>query len=240
MTQGMQRSDVSLRVEDYSKAIIEWSTLSKLFGFKILVAENSNSIGDLKDSVSALDNPNLVFVQLGEDTKSQFEGNSAGEFQILKEILERGLVSNEIDLIWKVTGRLAVPNFKKICIGENSDFIVNRLYTPTHLIDTRIIAFSPSSFREVFSKNPIFTMGIYSKKDEGTQIYSSLEHFITLEVLHSEIRGLRVKSMRQVPIFVGYSGTSNKVIDGNLSSLKKKLANFIRPVVVRLLTGSTP
>ena len=179
-------------------------------------------------------------MQLGEDTKSQFEGNSAGEFQILKELLERGLVSNEIDLIWKVTGRLAVPNFKKICIGENSDFIVNRLYTPTHLIDTRIIAFSPSSFREVFSKNPIFTMGIYSKKDEGTQIYSSLEHFITLEVLHSEIRGLRVKSMRQVPIFVGYSGTSNKVIDGNLSSLKKKLANFIRPVVVRLLTGSTP
>jgi len=240
MTEGMKRSDIGVRRNDYVRAITEWSNLSKELGFRILVVENSNSIEVLRRDLLLLNNPNLEFVQLKEDFRSHHEGNSAGEYQMLKEILELGVIPSEIGLIWKVTGRLFVRNFNQILPTDYPDLIVNRFYNPKHIVDTRIIGFSQNKFGTLFSSNPRFISDNNVILSGDQETYYSLEHLVSLNVLHSEFSGEIVRSMNKVPIFSGHSGTSNKVIDGTLSRLKKQLANSIRPLILKLLVGSTP
>jgi len=240
MTEGMNRSDSEVRLNDYISAITKWSNLSKELGFGILVAENSNSIEDLRRDLLLLNNPNLKFVQLKEDIRSHLQGNSAGEYQMLKEIVELGIIPREIGVIWKITGRLFVRNFNQILPTDSPDLIVNRFYNPKHIVDTRIIGFSQNKFDTLFSSNPIFISenNVIPSGDQET--YSSLEHLVTLNVLQSEFRGEIVKSMNKVPIFIGHSGTTNKEIDGKGSRFKKQVANYIRPMILKLLVGSTP
>jgi len=240
MTEGMKRSDIRVRLDDYSYAIGEWSALSKKLGFRILVAENSKSIEDLRANLLHLENQNLGFVQVKEDMRSHHEGNSAGEYQMLKEILDTGVIPTDIEFIWKVTGRLFIRNFNQLTPTDCPDLIVNRFYNPIHIVDTRIIGFSQKKFETLFSRNPRFIADRNLIPNGEQSTYSSLEHFITLEALDSEFQGEIVKSMKKVPIFMGHSGTSNKVIDGSVSRRKKQLANFIRPLIIRLLVGSTP
>jgi hypothetical protein len=240
MTEGMKRSEVGIRLDDYTKAIIQWSKLSKRFGFKILVVENSNSISELQSRLSFLGNSNLEFVQLKEDLRSHFEGNSAGEYQMLREILDRRIIPDNIDLIWKVTGRLYVSNFIKLTSSDSADIILNRFYNPVHLVDTRIIGFSQKSFKKIFAADSRFTVDKKNINNGNQETYSSLEHLLTLEALNLELQGGRVYGMRRVPIYKGYSATSNKLIDGFLSSKKKQFANFVRPMIIKLLVGSIP
>lgn len=240
MTVGMKRSEIGLRLNDYISAINNWSTLSKKLGFQILVVENSNSIEDLSSNLSNLENPNLKFVQLKEDMRSHHEGNSAGEYQMLKEILDIGILQKETEIIWKITGRLFISNFKQLVPTETSDLIVNRFYDPKHIVDTRVIGFSQNEFETLFSMNPLFTLHSKNPSSGDQGSYSSLEHLVTLRVLNSELDGNIVRTMKKVPIFRGHSGTSNKVIDGSLSRIKKQLGNLIRPLILKLLVGSTP
>lgn len=240
MTKGMKRSDIGVRRNDYIRAITEWSNLSKELGFKILVVENSNSIEDLRAGLKSLNNRSIEFVQLREDMRSHREGNSAGEYQMLKEVVELGIIPAEIGLIWKITGRLFVRNFKQILPSDYPDLIVNRLYAPKHIVDTRIIGFSQTKFSSLFSNNPRFSSEVKLNSNCMQKVYSSLEDLVSINVLHSEISGDLVRSMNKVPIFIGNSGTSDKVIDGTISRLKKQLANSIRPIVIKLLVGSTP
>ena len=240
MTEGMKRSDFEVRLNDYIRAITKWSNLSKELGFGILVVENSNSIEDLRRDLLSLNNTNLRFVQLKEDMRSHHQGNSAGEYQMLKEVVELGIIPREIGVVWKVTGRLFVRNFNQILPTDSPDLIVNRFYNPKHIVDTRVIGFSQNKFGTLFSSNPRFITenNVISSGDQET--YSSLEHLVTLNVLQSEFKGENVRSMNKVPIFIGHSGTSNKMIDGIGSRLKKQAANSIRPIILKLLVGSTP
>ena len=152
MTTGMKRFEEDIRREDYVKAIRAWSKLSEKLGFRILVAENSNSLESLKSNLVSINNSKLEFVQTQEDQISHIEGNSAGEFKILKEILDMGLIPEYIDMVWKVTGRLYVRNFQEIVPPNKPDFVVNRFYSPRHLIDTRVIGLSKKSYQtEVYS-----------------------------------------------------------------------------------------
>ena len=240
MTEGMKRSNIDVRRNDYIKAITAWSDLSKELGFRILVVENSNSIEDLHANLKTLKNPWVEFVQLKEDMRSHHEGNSAGEYQMLKEVVELGIIPAEIGLIWKVTGRLFVRNFKQISPSDYPDLIVNRFYNPKHIVDTRIIGFSQTKFSSIFSSNPRFTPETKLNSNCKQKAYSSLEDLVSINVLHSEISGDVVRTMNKVPIFIGNSGTSDKAIDRTTSRLKKQLANSIRPLVVKLLVGSTP
>jgi len=240
MTKGMKRSESGVRLDDYTKAIIQWSNLSKKLGFRILVVENSNSIRDLQSKLLFLENPNLEFVQLREDLRSHFEGNSAGEHQMLKEILDMGIISDDVDLIWKVTGRLYISNFSHLIPRDCPDLILNRFYNPVHLVDTRIIGFSQKIFYKIFSVDSKFVVDKNLANHENLDAHSSLEHLLTLEAVYAELRGDSVEGMRKVPIFKGYSATSNKLIDGFISSKKKKIANLIRPLIIKLLVGTIP
>ena len=187
-----------------------------------------------------INNSKLEFVQTEEDQRSHIEGNSAGEFKILKEISDIGLIPEYIDMVWKVTGILFVRNFHEIVPSNNPDFVVNRFYSPIHLIDTRVIGFSKKSYQILFSQDPKFTSDYHSAPIQNQGTYSSFEHLATIEVLHSEICNGIIKTMTKVPIFTGYSATSNKQIDGALSRFKKRVANYFRPIIVKLLVGSTP
>jgi hypothetical protein len=240
MSVGMKRSETGVRLDDYRRAIIQWSNLSKKLGFKILVVENSSSIRDLQSKLAYHENPNLEFVQLREDLRSHFEGNSAGEFQMLREILEMGIISDDTDLIWKVTGRLYISNFNQLITKDSPDLILNRFYNPVHLVDTRIIGFSQKIFHKIFSADARFVVDKNQINYGNQGPYSSLEHLLTLETIYSELQGDKVEVMRKVPIYKGYSATSNKLIDGFISSKKKQIANIIRPLIIKLLAGSIP
>jgi hypothetical protein len=171
------------------------------------------------------------------DQKSHLQGNSAGEFRILQELVGLQAIIHPYDYLWKVTGRLFIPNFHKIANNATGEVVVNRLYAAKHQIDARIIGFTPKLFTLMFDQNVVFTP-VFPK--EGASSYQSMEHYLTQKTLDIEISGVAVTTMKQVPIFVGVSGTSNKTIDNFTSRCKKNVSNLLRPVIIKLLAGSSP
>jgi hypothetical protein len=108
-------------------------------------------------------------------------------------------------------------------------------------VDSRFIGFPKEVFLEIFSKKPEFRMRKYSQKIEmHLANFSSLEEFLTISLSNLECVGLRVASMKKIPIFSGSSASTNKRLNSNLLLLKLTLLNLIRPLAVKLMGGSCP
>jgi hypothetical protein len=243
MTTQMKRSNFQTRLEDYVNSISKWANLAEKEGFRILVIENSNRLEILKRYLPALENFNIIFKQAPLDEASHLKGNSAGEFLMLRSLVAGNELPQNIDVVWKITGRLYVSNFARIAKSCGENFTVNRLYSDKHIIDTRCIGFSKNTFEMIFGSNFEFEISprsIESFTDYAWTRFSSLEGLVTRIVLELENSGLSAKSMSRIPIFQGISATSNKVIDNRLSVTKKRIANSIRPLVIKLLAGSVP
>ena len=243
MTTQMKRSNFQTRLEDYVISISKWVNLAATEGFSILVIENSNRMKILKQNLPDLENINIHFIEAPLDEASHLKGNSAGEFLMLHSMVVGNEMPENIDVVWKITGRLYVSNFAKIAKSCGVNFTVNRLYSDKHVIDTRCIGFSKHTFEMIFGSYFEFEISprtIESFKDYAWTHFSSLEGMVSRLVLEFENSGLGAKSMSQIPIFQGISATSNKVIDKRLSVTKKRIANSIRPLVIKLLAGSVP
>jgi len=233
----MKRSDPAIRLADYVESICKWHQLATGNNWKIVIVENSNSIEEIKKSLDSQITEKLIFIQVSQDEKSHFQGNSAGEYALLREFINYKIPNVESDYIWKITGRLFVPNFKRIAQQAAGELVVNRIYAAKHQIDARIIGFDPIQFDSLFNQDVEFSANSPNKRGN---VFESMEHYLTQRTLDLEISGKVVCSMKQVPIFEGTSGTSNKQIDGSISRIKKRLANRIRPLVIKLLAGSSP
>ena len=237
MTSNMKRSDPVVRLNDYVKSIRRWNQLAKKNNWRIVIAENSNSIDSIKNSLTSAEIGNLQFIPTRLDNESHLEGNSKGEFNILQELISVHAPNYKHDYLWKITGRLFIPNFPKIANNATGELVVNRLHASKHQIDARIIGFKPILFKSMFSQSVIFSHH-YPRVYESS--YESMEHFLTQKTLDLEISGATISTMEQAPIFIGISGTSNKRIDDFTSRNKKRIANLLRPIVIKLLAGSSP
>jgi len=237
MTSNMKRSDPVVRLNDYVKSIKRWNELAQKNNWRVVIAENSNSTDSIKNSLTSAEISNLQFIPARLDDESHLEGNSKGEFNILQELISVQVPNYKHDYLWKITGRLFIPNFPKIANNATGELVVNRLYASKHQIDARIIGFKPNLFNSMFNQSVIFSQQ-YPRVYVNS--YESMEHFLTQKTLDLEISGATISTMEQVPIFIGISGTSNKRIDDFTSRNRKRISNLLRPIVIKLLAGSSP
>ena len=237
MTSKMKRSDPQTRLNDYIESIKEWNRIALKNNWKVVIAENSNSIDLIKEKLTPSEIKTLNFFPASLDELSHMYGNSAGEFGILRESILIRVPGFDHDYLWKITGRLYIPNFKQIANQAAGEIVVNRLYASKHQVDARIVGFTPKLFATMFKSNVEFSP-LHSTERKNS--YESMEHYLTQKVLNLEISGVSVSTMKKVPIFVGFSGTSNKRIDNFFSRCKKRISNFLRPLAIKLLVGSSP
>jgi len=235
------RNNADLRLNDYEVAIKKWIELARPHGHKILVIENSGNIDKIKNRCRLVNYPYIYFLASSKDEASQYEGISAGEFAMLREALPIIQSFQDVKFCWKITGRLFVENFEKIRKSNSTEAVVNRFYSPFHIIDSRIVGFSIEVFRALVSAEPKFrkfNQELPLKSKPST--FSSLEEFLTFFLTQRECVGLQVGTMKSIPVFSGTSASTNKKLNSRSLSIKLRVLNTLRPIVLRLLGGSAP
>jgi hypothetical protein len=237
----MKRNTTSTRMNDYKMSVIKWSTLASRTGLNVLIIENSGNAENLQEALSGKILQNVSFFQCRRDTLSKTHGNSAGEFKMLAESISEIRNFSQVKYCWKVTGRVYIKNFTRIARGQLGAMTVNRFYKPAHLIDTKLFGCTTDVFCQIFSQHPNFS--IENKRDkvklEFNNTYDSMEDFVTLKALQIESSGLYAKSMEQIPRYSGISATINKPLSSVRTEILTIFANILRPLITKLLLGST-
>lgn len=239
---AVARIDPEVRLNDYITSIAKWHTLSSKLNFNILVLENSNSIELLKSGLPSSVVKDISFHQSEADLDSRKNGISSGEFAMLNESIAILNKMEDIEYCWKVTGRLFVNNFAKLTKPAGNEMWVNRFYKPRHIIDTRFFGIPLTMYSEVFSKNVNFALSkdfrksLSLKSDE----FQTMEDFLTRICFELEAIGWRVQSFSQIPIFEGVSASTGKKLDNWDTKIQIKLANAVRKIAVKMISGSLP
>jgi hypothetical protein len=239
----VKRIDPGIRLEDYVESILSWAKLSEKLHFKIAVLENSNSVELIRSRIPERVRDTIDFFQLSEDLDVSNRGISYGEFKLLKEFADGNKDIFSYEYLWKVTGRLYVPNFRSLIPKESFDLVLNRFFSPRHLVDTRIIGFSSTTLLHLTQMNPDFYQ---STSEDAFEIirnsikFASLEDFLTSFAHRCEMVGKKVIGMRKIPIFRGSSASSNKRLDKKVVQVGIRIGNLLRPVAIKTLRGSAP
>lgn len=239
----VKRIDANLRLRDYEKSILRWAKLSNKMHFRIAVLENSNSIELIRNSIPEKYREKIYFLQYPENLEVAVRGISHGEFELLRQFAGENADLFGSEYLWKITGRLFVPNFANLIPRGRFNLTVNRFYSPRHLIDTRIIGFSAATFRKFMHSNPDFyenTPDSESILFETHSKFASIEDLVTNYAHRCEMSGIKVDSMRKVPIFEGSSASIDKRIDSFTIRLGTRAGNLVRPVAIKMLRGSAP
>lgn len=239
---AVARIDPEVRLKDYITSIKKWHTLSSKLNFKILVLENSNSIQLLKSALPVSVVKDISFHQCEADSDSRKKGISSGEFAMLKESIAILNKMESIDFCWKVTGRLFVNNFAKLTKPVGNEMWVNRFYNPRHITDTRFFGIPFTMYSEVFSKNIDFALSKDLRRSLSldNNDFQTMEDFLTRICLELEAIGWRVQSFSQIPIFEGVSASTGKKLDNWDTKIRIKLANAVRKIAVKMISGSLP
>jgi hypothetical protein len=80
----------------------------------------------------------------------------------------------------------------------------------------------------------------YESADISSGTFLSMEHYLTYFVLEMEVRDSKQKAFKEIPIFIGNSGSTNKEIDSSLRRVAIRILNVPRALIIRLLLGSAP
>lgn len=239
---AVARFEPEVRLNDYITSITKWHTLSIKLNFQVLVLENSNSIELLKSGLPASVVKDIFFHQCEADSDSGKNGISSGEFAMLKESIAILNKMEDIEFCWKVTGRLFVNNFAKLTKPAGNEMWVNRFYKPRHITDTRFFGIPLTMYSEVFSKNINFAHSKDSSRSLilQTDNFQTMEDFLTRISLEIEAIGWRAESFYQIPIFEGVSASTGKKLDNWDTKIRIKLANAVRKIAVKMISGSLP
>lgn len=239
---AVARIDPEVRLNDYITSITKWHKLSRKMNFKILVLENSNSIELIKSGLPTSVVKDISFHQCDSDSVSRKNGISSGEFAMLKESISILNKIENIEFCWKVTGRLFVNNFTKLTKNAGKEMWVNRFYKPRHIIDTRFFGIPLKMYSEVFSMNINFALskGFHRSLILENDNFQTIEDFLTRICFEIEAIGWRVESFYKIPIFEGVSASTGKKLDNWDTIIRIKLANAIRKIAVKMISGSLP
>jgi len=233
---GIFRNDPNQRLEDYATSISTLSHQLRKKSVDIVVAENSGQIDRIKESVKKLD---CRFIQCPTDLLSRNSGISGGEHEILRYVGNL-LDLTEVDVIWKLTGRLSVKNISSILDESSGDLRANVFFRQHHSVDSRFFGMTPEVFR-LFTKTKINYSERYEFDSKSSQqTYKSIEYYLAKFALEIESRGFIFHSLPYLPIYQGYSASTGKLLDSRSVRFKTKIANTLRPLIVKGLLGVNP
>lgn len=232
-----RRFENDLRLRDYKKSIEFWIRfVQRNKKFDLLILENSSSISKLQEYVG--DYKLLTNIKFGEcqpDEISQRQGISGGELKMLRESNDF-FDHKDYGFVWKVTGRSRIANIRQVlCSNDRAEILADRVFVPRHALNSRIFGMSPELWEEFTTRNIIFDEG-----DRKPGHFESMEHYLTMFALEMEFLGYRQRSFLKTPIFLELSGSKNKSVDSIKRRLLLVLLNPIRPILIKLLLGSTP
>lgn len=242
MNHNLIRNQKEVRLRDYQLSIIWWLKRAKSLGLRVIIADNTNGIEEIKANIPPLLLPVGEYFQCGEDLESKNLGNSRGEARILKEVVNNYKFS-ETDFIWKVNGRLVIRNFSSIINKRtNEDMIINHFFHPEHLTDSRFFGGTPEVFKRAFLTNSLPGRSICDGKEHpnSNPYMRNMETFLSYVVLSIEESGGIVRGTKVVPIYQGFSATTNKRLLTKKLLIKLSVINLLRGFAIRLLGGYGP
>lgn len=236
---NLVRTNPKRRLEDYVTSISKLQKYSKNLDIHFIVAENSNSIGNIELGLKnrGIDLKKFTFISCPVDNLSKNSGISAGEHEILRQIATSTSVDS-YEVVWKLTGRLSVENLGKLIACSSGDVRANRFFAQAHTIDSRFFGMSSKVFKE-FALNP----PIYSENRKGISLihsdrsFRAIEFYLAYFALMLESEGLSVRGLSGIPEYSGTSASSGKQLDGLKTRFKVKTLNKFRWFFIKGLLG---
>lgn len=230
-------TDPQDRIESIVQATQSWVKFAKFTNRDLILIENSGSLGLLRQHLPKETKQSITLIEAPRDKKSTKEGISAGEFEMIKFLMNHYPIE-EYKFIWKISGRNFCPNAKKVlCWNGEADIMASRSSWPAHFVNTRLLGMKPEVWRDFIEYEVSFSL---EEENRTANSFGSMEHFVTQFVLDQEVGHRRQVDFPQIPRFTGYSGSTNKIIDNNKRRLILAIVNPFRRIIVKLLIGMTP
>lgn len=235
-TKFTKRSDLETRKKDYGFALKRWIEIADVLGMDTFVLENSGNADLIRSLLQNVDLSGKVqIIECQPDTTSHIHGISSGEFEMLRQITKANVLQ-EYDFIWKAGGRNFVANAKKIMRVDSEDIVCERYFAGAHTINSRFFGMNTRLWNTFLEGKVTF----YESADMSSGTFLSMEHYLTYFVLEMEVRDFKQKAFKEIPIFIGNSGSTNKEIDSSLRRVAIRILNVPRALIIRLLLGSAP
>lgn len=216
VTQQLVLVDNAVRRQQYVASFRRWASLASKHGFGLTVVENSGE--DLNRLAQLAWNEIPSFVQLlrAPEPEPTFaaKGKGAVEGQMLDFAVSNLPHNGDLEMLYKCTGRLYVPNFYAAAIADNkgSCFVVEIPRHRSNWFDSRIFG----ATRDVWESQ---LLGLGRCVDDPHGV--NLEHILAgLAIKLSEGNDISVWNFRAKPVFRGQSGTTGRTYDDAKSRLK--------------------
>ena len=237
--QGMRlnvRSDPSIRLRDYLDAFRFYVALPDHLVDRVILLENSDADLSVFRQIAAKQGGAKVIECINTDSKYDgSKGKGYGEFRMLDEGLRASSLKDPTAVLWKVTGRLIVPNLPQLieraptgydiyCDLRDIPFIGEAL-GGNKWMDCRLFSFSLRGYDD-------YLRGTY---DLGSPIEKYLFKVVSEEFRHGRKRqGERrfVPRLNVQPIFHGFSGYANRNYQSTADRAKnilRSIARFVAP-----------
>lgn len=235
-TVNVKRNDWSSRLIDYKKSLPNWIEIARERNLKLIILENTDSLEILQTIIDKYGkDANVSTLQVAPDTDSPMYGISSGEFKMLQHLIRLNVIDTT-EFIWKCGGRNTVLNARRVLHYNGADIVCERFFKGGHTINPRFFGMKTKLWKQFLNNKPKFG----STEDSQSQTFSSMEHYLTSFVLEAEMRGAKQLSFSQVPIHLGYSGSTGKEIYTRSSRSITRVANLLRPFAIKLLRGVAP
>ena len=230
-----QRSDPEVRFRDYQESLVGYLSLPKGPPDEIHLVDNSgyNLDGIHKIAESQRQSGRVVKVRSISPSMENCNSKPYGELDIQDQAYRVLHCKEDPDaVVWKVTGRLIVPNIQKMILSQPCDA---SLYCD--LRDVPLIG-------NLFGGNPWFDMRLwsYTVRFYGQNLLDVRDRIPSIDegALFSHVRLLMRETggiaprFKIQPEFVGYSGATNLGYDrasvrwkGRLRKITRKIAPFV-------------
>lgn len=235
-TNQVRRSDTEQRLNDTIESLKSWLVFAKKTSRDLVLIENSDSLAFLRERID-FDLTGVEFFQMSNNIDSAEQGISAGEFQMLRYLVENKNL-DKYSFVWKAPGRNFCPNAFRVLVVENGTQIVaSRNSLPAHFASSRLFGMTPLLWHSFVSRHVLFTL---DKNKIRNNTFSSMEHYLTSFILEQEAKGKIQRDFPRIPRFTGYSGSTNKVIDNRKRRILILILNPFRKLFLKGLLGNTP
>lgn len=224
-TKLVARNDPILRLGDYKRALLSWHAQSHV---PIVFCENSGyDLSNLRTLVDERPGCAVEFLSFDGNHHAATRGKGYAELELMKDALATSRVLASSGVIIKCTGRLIVPNARRVIRSITaSDFdVMCTLKQNLSFADTRLFAATPQ-----FLRDHLFPMVSLIDDDRGTY----LEHAVACAVGDALAHRKKWRPFPILPRIQGISGTHGKLMtDSALIAAAKSVFNLLRNFVYR-------
>lgn len=234
------RNNINERMQDYIKSLKYWLNNNKDGYFnKIIFCENSGyDLSEIKESLVSLSNKNeVVFFQWSDNHKWTGLGKGYGEAKMLEYLNQEAYeLIQEHDYIVKVTGRLYIPNINRVFNKKDEKMGVSIIHhrlkqikdENNMFVDSRLFCIASACFSE-------FIKDFSNDINDNNGVY--FEHVLASRIHYFNRMNKKTTNIfKELPFYIGYSGTSGQKLNSIKSTIKFHLKNSMYKAYYRVIS----